>query len=113
MTRKANRPEELWIHATFQQLADLREWIRSRMKRRHADSISGWLLSLGTAEPVQPHKRQLAFFRKILDHYGPPRPAIGERQSPPESPPEPAPPDDDSEAPAEEFSKPSGRLRPA
>ena len=75
--KKGNRPEELWLGASYQQIADLKEWIQSRMKRRHADSISAWLLSLGTDEPVDPHKRQLAFFRQILDEYGPPRPAIG------------------------------------
>ena len=78
MTRKSNRPEELWIHASYQQVADLRDWIQSRMKERHADSISAWLLSLGTDEPAEPHKRQLAFFRQILDEYGPPRPIITE-----------------------------------
>jgi hypothetical protein len=92
VTRKTNRPEDLWAGATYQQVADLREWIQSRMKRRHADSISAWLLSLGTDEQVEPHKRQLAFFRRILDEYGPPRPAIagndGAQEREPENPPE-------------------------
>jgi hypothetical protein len=123
MTRKAYRPEELWIDAGFQQIADLREWIHSRMKSRHADSISAWLMSLGTDEPAEPDKRQLAFFRRILDQYGPPRPAIGESESQQEtaSEPSPEPPSDpsapgsdsDPEASTEGLAPSAGRFHRA
>ncbi len=85
MTRKSNRPEDLWINATPQQVADLRKWIQSRMEQRHAHSMSAWLLSLGTDEPAEPHRRQLAFFRRILDQYGPPRTSIDGDDSPEDS----------------------------